>query len=114
MEANKTSSLPGRKKAQVVFPTPDDMPRRGITMGVGTILDSRICLLLVTGEHKAEVLAKAVEGPVTSMISASALQLHPNCQVIVDADAGKNLTQHDYYEWIFRNEPEWEAYQDLD
>ena len=43
--------------------------------------------MVVTGEKKADILAKATEGPVTSMISASALQLHPNCKVIVDEAA---------------------------
>lgn len=90
-----------------LFPSPEAMPRRGMTMGVGTILESEHCLLLVTGDSKAAVLAAAVEGPVTSMISASALQLHPHCRVIVDEDAAGNLTQTDYYRWIFENEPEW-------
>jgi glucosamine-6-phosphate deaminase len=94
-----------------LFPSPDAMPRRGITMGVGTILDSRECVLLVTGDSKAAVLARAVEGPVTAMISASALQLHPCCRVIVDEDAAAELTQKDYYRWVFENEPEWRDYR---
>jgi glucosamine-6-phosphate deaminase len=83
------------------------MPRRGITMGVGTILDSRRCILLATGSEKARVLTRAVEGPITAMISASALQLHSQCCVVVDEAAGKELTEKDYYRWIFENEPEW-------
>jgi glucosamine-6-phosphate deaminase len=43
-------------------------------MGVGTILDSQRCILLATGEDKAAIVAQAVEGPITSMISATALQ----------------------------------------
>jgi glucosamine-6-phosphate deaminase len=89
----------------------DRMPHRAITMGVGTILDSRRCLLLATGAEKAEIIAKAVEGPVTSMISASALQLHPRCTVIVDEAASERLTQQEYYRWIFENEPEWKDYR---
>src|SRR5690242_253200 len=54
----------------------DKVPRRAITMGVGTILESRRCLLLATGGEKAEIIGRAVEGPITSMISATALQLH--------------------------------------
>lgn len=87
------------------------VPHRAVTMGVGTILDSNRCLLLATGEEKAEVIAKAVEGPVTSMISASALQLHPRCTVVVDEAAAANLTQQKYYRWIFENEPEWKPFQ---
>ncbi|HPU97284.1 MAG TPA: glucosamine-6-phosphate deaminase [Candidatus Hydrogenedentes bacterium] len=96
-----------------LFPRPEDMPRLAITMGVGTILEAEECLVLVTGEEKADILAKAVEGPVTSMISATALQLHPRCTVIVDEAAGTRLTQKDYYRWIFENDPEWNEIRDL-
>ncbi len=87
------------------------VPRRAITMGVGTILNCRRCILLATGRDKAEIIAKAVEGPVTSMISASALQLHSRCTVVVDEDAATRLTQQEYYRWIFDNEPEWKEYR---
>ncbi len=90
---------------------PNKVPRRAITMGVGTILDSRRILLLATGTDKAEIIARAVEGPVTGMISASALQLHSRCTVIVDETAAVRLTEQEYYRWIFDNEPEWKAYQ---
>lgn len=93
------------------FPSPGAMPRRGITMGVGTILEARDIVLLVTGGSKAAVVAKAIEGPVTSMISASALQLHPHCRTIVDEAAGAALTQQSYYHWIFDNEEEWLQYR---
>ncbi len=94
-----------------LFDRPEDMPRRAMTMGVGTILDAKRCLMLVTGAEKAAIIAKAVEGPITSMISASALQWHPRCTVIVDEAAAAELTQTAYYRWIFENEPEWEAYR---
>lgn len=91
---------------------PHRMPHRAITMGVGTILDAREIILLATGPRKAAIMAKAVEGPVTSMVSASALQLHPACKVIVDEAAGADLEAKDYYRWIFDNEPEWGPYRD--
>ncbi len=94
-----------------LFDPPDKMPRRGITMGVRTILESRKCILLVTGEEKADVLAKAVEGPVTSMISATALQLHPHCHIIVDEAAAAGLQGTEYYRWLFENEPEWQEFR---
>lgn len=87
------------------------VPTRAITMGVGTILETKRCLLLVTGETKARILAQAVEGPITSMVSASALQLHPHCRVIVDAEAGQYLQGKEYYRWIFANEPEWAEFR---
>lgn len=94
-----------------LFDNPDDMPKRALTMGIGTILDSRKCLMVVTGKKKAGILAKSVEGPVTSMVSASALQLHPSAVVVVDEEAASELTQIDYYRWIFENEPEWEEFR---
>ncbi len=96
-----------------LFDKPEDMPRRAITMGVGTILEAKRILMLVTGESKAEILAKAVEGPVTAMVSASALQLHERCTVVVDSGAGKLLKEKDYYNWIFQNEPEWEEFRNI-
>lgn len=89
----------------------DRVPRRGITMGVGTILESRQCLLLATGAAKARVIARAVEGPITAMISATALQLHPDCCVVVDGAAAAELAEKEYYRWIFENEPEWEDFR---
>lgn len=89
-----------------------DVPKRAITMGVGTILESKRCLLLVTGAAKASVVSKAVEGPITSMITASALQLHPRCTVIVDNAAARKLRGRKYYRWIFENEPEWREFRD--
>ena len=94
-----------------LFDPPESMPRRAITMGVGTVLESKRCLMLVTGGEKADVLAKAVEGPITSMITASALQLHQRCTVICDEAAAEKLQGKEYYYWIFGNEPEWEKYR---
>ena len=96
---------------RTLFKNPDEMPTRAITMGVGTILDARSALLLVTGSSKAEILAKAVEGPITSMVTASALQLHPACRVVVDEHAAVNLQAQEYYRWIFETEPEWAEFR---
>ncbi len=94
-----------------LFDKPEDMPKRALTMGIGTILESRQCLMVVTGEKKADILARSVEGPVTSMVSASALQLHPSAIVVVDEGAASKLTHTDYYRWIFENEPEWQEFR---
>jgi glucosamine-6-phosphate deaminase len=93
------------------FSKPEDVPRRAITMGVGTILDARRCILLATGADKAEIITQAVEGPMTAMISASALQLHPQCVVIVDEAAAARLKNADFYRTIFATEPEWEPFR---
>lgn len=97
-----------------LFPSPDQMPRRGITMGVGTILESKEAILLATGPEKAHILAQAVEGPVTSMISASALQLHHKCRIVVDEEAATELQGHEYYRRLFESEPEWEEFREQD
>jgi len=94
-----------------LFGGPENMPRRAITMGVGTILDGRRCVLLATGPDKAAILAQAVEGPITSMISATALQLHPHCTVIADEAAGSRLKKADYYRTIFNHDPKWEKFR---
>ncbi|MGI9510915.1 MAG: glucosamine-6-phosphate deaminase [Geminicoccaceae bacterium] len=88
------------------------VPTRALTMGVGTILDAKELLVLVTGSAKAPILAKAIEGPIAAMVSASAVQLHPNCKIVVDEDAGRALTGRDDYDWMFANEPEWAEFRD--
>lgn len=116
------SALRSRTRVKALTPTTlkqnaahfggeERVPRRAITMGVGTIIEARRCLLLATGGAKAEVIAQAVEGPITSMVTASALQLHPRCTVIVDEAAAANLREKEYYRWIFENEPEWQDYR---
>jgi glucosamine-6-phosphate deaminase len=100
-----------RAQNSPLFEKPEQMPHRAITMGVGTILEARRCLLLATGAEKADIVAQGVEGPITAMISATTLQLHPRCTVIVDEPAASQLQGVDYYRWIFENEPEWEPFR---
>lgn len=118
------SALRSRTRVKTLTPTtiqqnaryfggPGAVPRRAITMGVGTILDARRLILLATGADKASIIAKAVEGPITAMISATALQLHPRCTVVVDEVASRQLQGGDYYRWVFANEPEWEPYRNV-
>ena len=79
------------------FPTGAEIPECAITMGIGTILETRRILILATGKSKAAAVAKAIEGPISSSVSASALQLHPDVTFIIDEDAAYALTQRDYY-----------------
>ncbi len=85
------------------FSSMDDVPRFAITMGIGTILESRRILLIANGEKKADVVAAFIEGPVTSQITASALQLHTDVTVVLDKDAASKLTRTDYYNWVRDN-----------
>src|SRR5437660_1777883 len=69
------------------------VPRRALTMGVGTILESRRVILLAFGEHKAAVIARAIEGEITPHIPASYLQKHPDATVFLDEAAAAELTR---------------------
>src|SRR5690606_31521510 len=71
----------------------EHVPRRAITMGVGTILSSRRVILMAFGEHKAAVIAQAVEEPPTATVAASYLQDHPNAQIMLDEAAAAELTR---------------------
>lgn len=83
-----------------VFASESEMPKCAITMGIGTILESRRVLLLASGRSKAAAVAKAIEGPITSSVSASALQMHPDVTFIIDEEAAYSLTQRDYYRHV--------------
>jgi glucosamine-6-phosphate deaminase len=87
------------------FTNREDVPIYAITMGVGTILEARHLLLLASGKGKADAVAGMIEGPVTCMNTASALQLHPSSTVVIDHDAAGKLKMKDYYEWIQKMKP---------
>ena len=106
-----TSSLASRTRLKALsretiednrhfFANESEMPKCAITMGIGTIMDSRRILLLASGQSKASSVAKAIEGPITSSVSASALQMHPDVTFIIDEDAAYSLTQRDYYRHV--------------
>ena len=84
------------------------MPHHVITMGIGTIMDSRHCLLLAFGKKKARALAAALEGPITAMNPASVLQWHPRVTVCVDEAAASELSLKDYYRWVYDHKPAWQ------
>lgn len=86
------------------FGSADQVPTLAITMGVGTILESRQCLLLATGPHKAKAVRDAVEGPVTAQVTASALQLHRDVIVVLDEEAARLLERRDYYRAVERSQ----------
>jgi glucosamine-6-phosphate deaminase len=103
-----TSSLGSRTRLKVLnqetiddnakfFAPGEESPRCAITMGIGSILEARKILLLATGASKAAAVAKSIEGPVTSAVPASALQLHPEVTFVIDDPAAAQLTQRDYY-----------------
>ena len=89
------------------FGSEESVPHHAITMGIGTILESRHCVLLAFGKRKARAVAEAVEGPVTAMNPASALQLHPKVTVFLDAAAAAELKLKDYYRRAYDYKPDW-------
>mgnify|MGYP000225395844 CR=1 FL=1 len=81
----------------------EDMPHFAITMGVGTILEARRVLMLASGSGKAAIVAQALEGPITSQVTASAIQLYPGtATVILDEEAAAKLTRIAYYRHVER------------
>jgi glucosamine-6-phosphate deaminase len=107
----KTLTERTRKDNARFFGSEDQVPHHVITMGIGTILESRQCLLLALGAKKARAIAAAVEGPVTSINPASALQLHPVVKVCLDEPAATRLKRADYYRWVYANKPDWQKLQ---
>jgi glucosamine-6-phosphate deaminase len=73
------------------------LPRVALTMGIGTILAARACLVVAFGAEKERAVAEMVEGPVTSFVPASALQLHPNTTVVLDEAAAALLVHAAHY-----------------
>jgi len=73
------------------FASADEVPRKALTMGIGSIMSARQILVVVNGEGKADIVKQAFTGPVTPMVPASILQLHPNVIVIGDKAAMSKL-----------------------
>jgi glucosamine-6-phosphate deaminase len=116
-----TSSLASRTRIKTLtrqtradnarfFGSEDEVPKHVITMGVGTIMEARMNLLLAFGESKARAIAEAVEGPVTSFNPASVLQMHPVVKVCLDEPAAIELKRSDYYRWVYDNKPSWQTF----
>ena len=93
-----------------LFDNPEEVPRHCLTMGVGTILDAKRCLVLAFGHKKAKAVVNLVEGPVTAMCPASALQMHPRTTVLIDENAAARLDNAEHYHWINQHKLDWQKY----
>src|SRR3989454_680103 len=82
-----------RKDASGDFFGEDNVPREAITMGVATILEAREIALIATGEHKSEIVARAVEGEVSQDVAATFLHGHANATAYLDSAAAAELTR---------------------
>jgi glucosamine-6-phosphate deaminase len=80
-----------RRDAAGGFFGEDNVPHQALTMGVGTILESRKIVLMAFGEHKAAIVQKAVEGPISDAVTASFLQQHPDATFLLDRAAAGRL-----------------------
>lgn len=105
-----TSSLASRTRVKTLAPATvrdnarffdadEFQPELSITMGIGTIMEARAVMLLATGEHKAEAVARMVEGAVSAACPASVLQFHPRTLVVVDEAAGQSLALKEFYQY---------------
>ena len=82
-----------RRVAAADFFGAENVPAEAVTMGVATILEAREIALIATGEHKAAIVKRAVEGEVDRSVAATYLQQHPNATVYLDAAAAAELTR---------------------
>ncbi|HEY4335960.1 MAG TPA: glucosamine-6-phosphate deaminase [Puia sp.] len=65
----------------------------GLTLGIKNIMQTRRIVLIAKGKHKASIIEQAILGPVTTEIPASVVQLHPDCEILLDAAAGELIRE---------------------
>lgn len=75
------------------FRNMNEVPKYAITMGIGTIMDSRQLILLANGAGKADAIRMTCEGAITAMVPATIVQLHPKATIIIDKQAATKLTR---------------------
>lgn len=105
----KTLAEQTRRDNARFFESIDDVPLHSVTQGLGTIQRAGHLMLLAFGEGKARALAAAVEGPVTSAMPGSVIQLHSHVTVVVDTAAASQLRLRDYYQWAQDHKPDWQG-----
>lgn len=84
------------------FAQGERQPTLALTMGIGTILESKKVVLLATGAHKAPAIRAAVEGPLAAICPASALQLHRDAVIVLDEPAASELQDREFHLHIER------------
>jgi glucosamine-6-phosphate deaminase len=111
-----TSSFASRTRVKTLAPSTreanarffddvDQVPTHCMTQGLGTILEARELVLVAHGSAKADAIRAAVEGPLSSFVPGSVLQLHERATVVVDEDAATGLRLADYYRYTYANKP---------
>lgn len=82
-----------REDAAEGFQGLEFVPKRAITMGIATVLSAKRVVLMAWGQKKSAVIQQAVEGAITSTLPSSFLQLHKNTTLVLDEEAGADLTR---------------------
>ena len=75
------------------FKSIDEVPTHAVTMGIKTVMNARSIILIATGKSKADIVKAFIEGPVTTKVPASILQLHPFVEVYLDEEAAAKLSR---------------------
>ena len=88
----------------------DAVPQHCLTQGIGTILEARHIVLVASGRGKAEAVHQLVEGSVSAMWPATALQLHPHVTVLLDTGAASRLQLASYYIETYQGKPSWQGF----
>jgi glucosamine-6-phosphate deaminase len=86
------------------------VPQHCLTQGIGTILQARQIVLVASGRGKAEAVHQLVEGPVSAMWPATALQLHPHVTVLLDTAAASRLQLASYFIETYQGKPSWQGF----
>lgn len=87
----------------------DSVPQHCLTQGVGTIMEADHLVLLAFGQSKAEAIHHMVEGPVSAMWPATALQFHPHVTVLLDEAAASRLQLASYARQAWDSKPAWQG-----
>lgn len=106
-----TSSLASRTRIKTLtestfkdnarfFAPSEFQPHLALTMGIETIMEAKMIVLIASGEAKADAIKAMVEGPITAICPASILQYHPKTKVIIDEAAASKLQLKSYYQWV--------------
>ncbi|MEW6998194.1 glucosamine-6-phosphate deaminase [Colwelliaceae bacterium BS250] len=82
-----------------LFADGEEQPTMAMTMGIGTIMESRYVLLMATGLNKAKTVSDMITGALSSMCPASVLQMHENAVILLDKEAASELQNQEYYQW---------------
>lgn len=93
------------------FGSPEKVPHHVITMGLGTIMDAKSCLLLAFGRGKAAAVREMIEGPVSASCPGSILQMHEHAIVILDEEAAANLSRAAYFKEVYAGKPDWQRWE---